>query len=76
MRYVIGAIEDLSKRLAGRARHSSYIYSAVCKSLAPIGSQGVSMIAVSGVDMAAREALAKAANRLLCNLLGGRVGER
>jgi mandelate racemase len=44
------------------------------KSLHFVGYQGLSMIAVSGVDMAAWDALAKAAGLPLCVLLGGSVG--
>jgi mandelate racemase len=44
------------------------------KSLHFVGYQGLSMIAVAGLDMAAWDALAKAANVPLCVLLGGSVG--
>ena len=39
-----------------------------------VGYQGLAMIAVSGLDMAAWDALAKAAGLPLCVLLGGTVG--
>jgi Enoyl-(Acyl carrier protein) reductase/Enolase C-terminal domain-like/Mandelate racemase / muconate lactonizing enzyme, N-terminal domain len=44
------------------------------KSLHFVGYEGMSMIAVTGVDMAAWDALAKAAGVPLCVLLGGSVG--
>jgi mandelate racemase len=44
------------------------------KSLHFVGYQGLAMIAVSGLDMAAWDALAKAAGLPLCVLLGGTVG--
>jgi mandelate racemase len=44
------------------------------KSLHFVGYEGLSMIAASGLDMAAWDALAKAANLPLCVLLGGSVG--
>ena len=44
------------------------------KSLHFVGYQGMSMIAVAGLDMAAWDALAKAAGMPLCVLLGGSVG--
>ena len=50
------------------------IFELTRKSLHFVGYQGLSMIAVSGLDMAAWDALAKAANLPLCVLLGGTVG--
>ena len=44
------------------------------KSLHFVGYQGLAMIAVSGLDMAAWDALAKAAGLSLCMFLGGTVG--
>jgi mandelate racemase len=39
-----------------------------------VGYQGLAMVAVSGLDMAAWDALAKAAGLPLCMFLGGTVG--
>ena len=50
------------------------MYDAARKSLHFVGYGGMSMIAVSGLDMAAWDALAKAAGMPLCVLLGGSVG--
>ena len=44
------------------------------KALTLIGNEGVAMIAVSGLDMAAWDALAKAANMPLAVMLGGSTG--
>jgi mandelate racemase len=44
------------------------------KSLGLVGLQGVSMIAVSGIDMACWDALAKAAHLPLARMLGGSLG--
>src|SRR6266700_3820016 len=49
-------------------------YEAARKSLHFVGYEGMSMIAVAGVDMAAWDALARAAGVPLCVLLGGSIG--
>src|SRR4029077_2481116 len=49
------------------------LFDAARKSLHFVGYEGLSMIAASGLDMAAWDALAKAANLPLCVLLGGSV---
>ena len=60
--------------LKGRPIAPCDLYSLARKSLHFVGYQGMSMIAVSGLDMAAWDALAQAANMPLCVLLGGEVG--
>jgi L-alanine-DL-glutamate epimerase-like enolase superfamily enzyme len=50
------------------------LYEKARKSLHFVGYQGLSIIAVPGLDMAAWDALAKAAGVPLCVLLGGSVG--
>ena len=74
MRYLIPALEDLGEMLKGRRVSPIEIYDAARKSLHFVGYEGLSMIAVSGLDMAAWDALAKAAGLPLCVLLGGSVG--
>jgi mandelate racemase len=74
MKYLIPAIHDLGEMLAGRAITPIELYEAARKSLHFVGYQGMAMIAVSGLDMAAWDALAKAAGMPLCVLLGGSVG--
>jgi mandelate racemase len=74
MKYIIAAIEDLGELLQGRQVAPADIFEAARKLLHFVGYQGLSMIAVSGLDMAAWDALAKAANLPLCVLLGGAVG--
>src|SRR5262245_61822578 len=44
------------------------------RSLNLVGNEGLAMIAVAGLDMAAWDALAKAANMPLAVLLGGSIG--
>jgi mandelate racemase len=50
------------------------LYGLARRSLHFVGYQGLSMIAVSGLDMAAWDALARGAGLPLCVLLGGSVG--
>jgi len=74
MRYLVPALLDLADLLKGRNVAPIEIFDAARKSLHFVGYQGLSMIAVSGLDMAAWDALAKAAGMPLCVLLGGSVG--
>lgn len=74
MKYIIAALEDFGELLQGRQVAPAEIFEIARKSLHFVGYQGLSMIAVSGLDMAAWDALARAANLPLCVLLGGSVG--
>lgn len=74
MRYLVPALHDLGEMLKGRRITPLEFYEAARKSLHFVGYEGLSMIAVSGLDMAAWDALAKAAGMPLCVLLGGSVG--
>jgi mandelate racemase len=74
MRYLIPALHDLGEMLKGHQVRPAELYALARKSLHFVGYQGLSMIAVSGLDMAAWDALAKAAEMPLCVLLGGSVG--
>jgi mandelate racemase len=74
MRYLVPALHDLGQLLNGRAIAPIEIYEASRKSLHFVGYQGLSMIAVAGLDMAVWDALAKAADLPLCVLLGGTAG--
>jgi mandelate racemase len=74
MRYLIPALHDLGEMLKGHQVTPAALYTLARKSLQFVGYQGLSMIAVSGLDMAAWDALAKAAEMPLCVLLGGAVG--
>jgi mandelate racemase len=74
MRYLIPALHDLGEMLKGRQLAPIELYEAGRKSLHFVGYEGMSMIAVAGIDMAAWDALARAAGLPLCVLLGGSTG--
>src|SRR6202011_3501190 len=75
MRYLVPALQDFGAMLKGRRVAPVELYDLARKSLHFVGYQGLSMIAVSGLDMAAWGALAKASGGVpLCVLLGGSVG--
>jgi mandelate racemase len=74
MRYLVPALQDFGEMLKGRRVAPAELYDLARRSLHFVGYQGQSMIAVSGLDMAAWDALANAGNMPLCVLLGGSVG--
>lgn len=74
MKYLVPALEDIGELLKGWPVAPLELFNAARKSLHFVGYEGLSMIAASGLDMAAWDALAKAAGQPLCVLLGGSVG--
>ena len=74
MRALLPLLRDFEGLLKGRKLAPVELYEAARKSLHFVGYQGLSMVAASGLDMAAWDALAKAANAPLCVLLGGSPG--
>jgi mandelate racemase len=74
MRYIIPAIEDLAEAAKGQTVAPFDGYRRGLGSLHLVGREGISLIAVSGLDMAAWDALAKAADMPLAVLLGGTLG--
>jgi len=74
MRYLIPALRDLGEMFKGRRVAPLEFYTAARKSLHFVGYEGLAIIAASGLDMAAWDTLAKAANLPLCVLLGGSLG--
>lgn len=74
MRYVIAALRDLGELFRGRRVAPAEWFDQARRSLQFVGYGGIAMIAVAGLDMAAWDALARAAGLPLCVLLGGTVG--
>jgi mandelate racemase len=74
MRYLVPALQDIGEMLKGRRVVPLEFYTAARKSLHFVGYEGLALIAASGLDMAAWDTLAKAANLPLCVLLGASVG--
>lgn len=74
MKYLVPALHDLGELIAGRRMAPVDLHAAARKSLHFVGYAGMSAIAVSGLDMAAWDALAQARGVPLCVLLGGTVG--
>lgn len=74
MRYLVPALHDMGEMLKGCPVAPAELYALARRSLHFVGYQGLSMIAVSGLDMAAWDALARAAGLPLCTLLGGSPG--
>ena len=74
MAYLLPALADLGELLKDQPIAPVDMYEAGRQSLHTVGYEGLSMIAVAGIDMAAWDALARAAGVPLCVLLGGRPG--
>ena len=74
MRYLVPALHDLGTALKGRRVAPFELFDTARRSLHFVGYEGLSAIAVAGLDMAAWDALARAANMPLCVLLGGSIG--
>jgi mandelate racemase len=74
MKYLVAMLHDLGALLKGRQVAPAELFDAARKSLHFVGYGGLSMIVASGLDMAAWDARARAANLPLCVLLGGTVG--
>lgn len=73
-RYIVPVIEDLAEAAKGQTVAPFDAYRRGIGALHLVGREGVSLIAVSGLDMAAWDALAKAAGLPLAVFLGGTVG--
>ena len=73
-RYIVPAIHDLAAARKGTRIRPLEDFQTARRALNLIGYEGVSMIAIAGLDMAAWDALAKAAGLPLAELLGGSAG--
>ncbi|HXR55367.1 MAG TPA: enolase C-terminal domain-like protein [Casimicrobiaceae bacterium] len=73
-RYIVPIVQDLVDARKGSAVAPVADFQSGRKSLNLIGYEGVAMIANAGLDMAAWDALAKAADMPLAVLLGGSIG--
>ncbi len=71
VRYIVPAIHDLAAARQGKPIAPLDDFAAGRRALGLVGLEGVSLIAVSGLDMAAWDALAKAAEMPLAVYLGG-----
>jgi len=74
MRYLVPALEDLGVLLKGAVSPPSSCSSGTASQCISWAYEGLSMIASSGIDHGAWDALAKAADQPLCVLLGGSIG--
>ena len=73
-RYIIPAIEDLVSAQIGKRLAPLDNFQASRCSLNLVGYEGITMIAIAGIDMAIWDALAKVAGMPLAVMLGGSLG--
>ena len=74
-KYIVPALHDLAQSRRGLPISPIDDFQSARRSLNLVGYEGIAMIAISGLDMAAWDAVAKAAGLPLAELLGGSVGE-
>ena len=75
VKYIAQAIADLGDMFKGKPLAPLDAYRDGMKALHLIGREGVTLIAIAGLDMAIWDALAKAAGLPLAVLLGGTTGK-
>ncbi len=71
VRYIVPAIQDLAEARRGKPVAPLDDFAAARKALGLVGLEGVTLIAISGLDMASWDAQAKAAGQPLAVYLGG-----
>lgn len=74
VRYLVPAILDLTEAFKGQTVAAFEFFQQGISSLHLVGREGMSMIAVAGLDMAVWDVLAKAAGMPLAVFLGGTLG--
>ncbi|GJH26496.1 mandelate racemase [Caballeronia novacaledonica] len=74
MKYIVSIMSDLAANKKGTRIAPLSDFQAERKSLSLVGYEGIAMIAIAGLDMAAWDALAKAVSLPLARLLGGDIG--
>ena len=74
MAYILPALNDFNDLFSNEYLAPIDMFEKARKSLHFVGYEGLSLIAVSGLDMAVWDAMAKSANLPLCNFLGGSLG--
>ena len=74
-RYIVPALHDLADARKGQPIQPLEDFQNARKSLSLVGYEGIAMIAIAGLDMAAWDAVAKAVELPLAEFLGGSVGE-
>ena len=74
MRAIVPVIHDLIAARQGQPLRPLDDFQSARKSLNLVGYEGITMIAIAGLDMAAWDALAKAAGMPLAVFLGGSLG--
>jgi mandelate racemase len=72
--YIAAVIRDLVERFKGKPANPVDLFRQMRQGLSPLGLEGITLAAVSGLDMAIWDALAKAAQLPLARYLGGSVG--
>lgn len=73
-RYLVPLIEDLAEASKGQPIAPFDAYRRNVGATHLVGREGLTLIAVSGLDMAAWDAMAKAAGAPLATYLGGTIG--
>jgi mandelate racemase len=72
--YLAPLVRGIATMCKGDAIEPAALFAKTRKGLTLMGHEGLSLMAISGFDMACWDALSKAANQPLAEMLGGQVG--